>query len=123
MARKTKRNTIPYIRTCNVLFDVLSYNKALKNSIRVTKAVDECIKEGILADFLKKNKSEVISMSIFEYDEKLHEETMRKIGKKEGIEKMAKLTSILIKSNRLDDLTKASEDEEYRTLLFSEFNL
>lgn len=89
----------------------------------VTKAVDECIKEGILADFLKRNKSEVISMSIFEYDEKLHEETMRKIGKREGIEKMAKLTSILIKSNRLDDLTKASEDEEYRTLLFSEFNL
>ena len=85
--------------------------------------MDECIKEGILADFLKRNKSEVISMSIFEYDEKLHEETMRKIGKREGIEKMAKLTSILIKSNRLDDLTKASEDEEYRTLLFSEFNL
>lgn len=89
----------------------------------VTKAVDQCIKEGILADFLKKNKSEVISMSIFEYDEKLHEETMRKIGKREGVEKMAKLTSILIKSNRLDDLAKASENEEYRTLLFSEFNL
>ncbi|MBQ8166027.1 MAG: hypothetical protein IJZ96_03215, partial [Lachnospiraceae bacterium] len=78
----------------------------------VTKAVDQCIKEGILADFLKKNKSEVISMSIFEYDEKLHEETMRKIGKREGVEKMAKLTSILIKSNRLDDLAKASENEE-----------
>ncbi len=102
---------------------VRHYQKTMSLKEAVTKAVDQCIKEGILADFLKRNKSEVISMRIFEYDEKLHEETMRKIGKREGIEKMAKLTSILIKSNRLDDLTKASEDEEYRTLLFSEFNL
>ena len=98
---------------------------SLKES--VTKAVDECIKEGILADFLKKNKSEVISMSIFEYDEKLHEETMRKIGKREGIEigedRMSKLNNFLIKANRLDDLAKASNDKEYRKQLFEEFNL
>lgn len=89
--------------------------------------MDECIKEGILADFLKKNKSEVISMSIFEYDEKLHEETMRKIGKREGIEigedRMSKLNNFLIKANRLDDLAKASNDKEYRKQLFEEFNL
>lgn len=35
----------------------------------VSKAVDTCIREGILAEFLQKNKAEVISMSIFEYDE------------------------------------------------------
>lgn len=102
---------------------VRHYQKTMPLKAAVTKAVDECIKDGILADFLRKNKSEVISMSIFEYDEKLHEETMRKIGNREGIEKMAKLTSGLIKNNRLDDLAKASEDEEYRTLLFTEFNL
>ena len=31
---------------------------------------NECIRDGILADFLTQNKSEVIAMSIFEYDEK-----------------------------------------------------
>lgn len=66
-------------------------------------------------------------MSIFEYDEKLHEETMRKIGKREGIEigedRMSKLNNFLIKSNRLDDLAKASNDKEYRKQLFEEFNL
>ncbi len=41
-------------------------------------AVDECIKEGILAEFLSKNRAEVISMSIFEYDKGLEEKKLRK---------------------------------------------
>lgn len=32
-------------------------------------AASECIKEGILKDFLLQNRAEVISMSIFEYDQ------------------------------------------------------
>lgn len=39
-------------------------------------AVDECIERGILAEFLRKNKSEVIPVSIFEYNE---EETLKAI--------------------------------------------
>lgn len=35
----------------------------------VAQAVDQCIREGILSDFLRKNKAEVVPMSIFEYDE------------------------------------------------------
>lgn len=31
------------------------------------KAVDECIEEGILADFLRKNRAEVMRMSLLEY--------------------------------------------------------
>ena len=42
----------------------------------VNKAVDECIKDGILADFLKKNRAEVMLVSLFEYDE---EETRKKL--------------------------------------------
>ena len=49
-------------------------------------AVDECIKENILADFLRKNRAEVISMSIFEYDKEEEEQklqaTYEKIGEK-----------------------------------------
>lgn len=50
----------------------------------VTHAVNDCIKENILAEFLKKNKAEVVSMSLFEYDEKKHERTMMEIGREEG---------------------------------------
>lgn len=39
----------------------------------VERAVDECIHEGILADFLSRNRAEVIKMSIFEYDQELEE--------------------------------------------------
>ena len=38
----------------------------------VRKSVDECIEEGILKEFFVKNKAEVISMTIFEYDEEEH---------------------------------------------------
>lgn len=43
----------------------------------VERAVTECIREGILADFLLSQRSEVIAMSIFEYD---HEEELKKLG-------------------------------------------
>ena len=35
----------------------------------VEYAVRECIKEGILEDFLMENRAEVVAMSIFEFDE------------------------------------------------------
>ncbi len=57
----------------------------------VKYAVDECIKENILADFLRKNRTEVISMSIFEYDKEEEEKKLRKAeyeaGEKIGIQK------------------------------------
>ena len=44
----------------------MTYEEAVK------KSVDECIEEGILKEFFVKNKAEVISMTIFEYDEEEH---------------------------------------------------
>nr|WP_294660611.1 hypothetical protein [uncultured Blautia sp.] len=55
----------------------------------VELAVNECIQNNILAEFLRKNKSEVIAMSIFEYDQEEEEKKLRKAeyeaGKEEGI--------------------------------------
>lgn len=49
----------------------------------------ECIEENILADFLRKNRTEAIEVCIFEYDEKREKELIRKAeyaeGKKEGL--------------------------------------
>lgn len=47
----------------------------------------------------------------------------REQGREQGLEKMSKLNVILIKANRLDDLARASEDDEYRDKLFLEYNL
>jgi len=59
----------------------------------VRKAVEECIAQNILKDFLTEQKAEVIAMSIYEYNEEyvkkvLYEDGMaegKKEGKKEGI--------------------------------------
>ena len=52
----------------------------------VEYAVDECIKENILADFLRKNRAEVISMSIFEYEKEEEEKKLRKAEYEAGVE-------------------------------------
>lgn len=43
----------------------------------VEKAVEYCIKNGILEEFLSKNRAEAIAMSIFEYDEEKHMKSER----------------------------------------------
>ena len=68
---------------------VRKYAKRMQIEEAVERAVTECIREGILADFLSSQRAEVIAVSIFEYNE---EEEMRKIraseyknGKEDGI--------------------------------------
>ena len=51
---------------------VRKYQEQMKFELAIEKAVDECIQNGILADFLKRNRSEVLRMSIFEYDQETH---------------------------------------------------
>lgn len=52
----------------------------------VMRAVDECIEEGILAEFLMKNKAEVIKVSIYEYDKEFEEKKLRKAEYEAGVE-------------------------------------
>ena len=69
---------------------VRHYTKTMHLDQAVSKAVDDCIQEGILAEFLTSWKSEVIAMSIFEYDEKREKkkllQTERKYARLEGLE-------------------------------------
>ena len=66
----------------------------------VEQAVNDCIQSGILAEFLRKNKSEVIAMSIFEYDKEEEERKLRKAeyeaGKEEGIKVGKKETAVVM---------------------------
>ena len=69
-----------YVEKVRKNAETMSLDAAVKN------AVDECIQKGILADFLRVNRAEVIAMSIFEYDkeeeEKKLQATYEKIGEK-----------------------------------------
>lgn len=50
------------------------------------QTIAECISENILADFLKKNRAEVIKVGIYEYNEELHIQQERSDAKDEGRE-------------------------------------
>lgn len=52
----------------------------------VNRAVDECIREEILVEFLKANRAEVVALSIFEYDKEEEEKKLRKAEYEAGIE-------------------------------------
>ena len=77
---------------CPTLFEYMEYVETIRKYRRQTdldqavrRAVEECIRRGILKDFLLRNKAEVISMTIFEYDEELHLKTLYEEGVEDGI--------------------------------------
>ena len=70
---------------CQILREYAQYVAKVREYARrkeldeaVEQAVNDCIQSGILAEFLRKNKSEVIAMSIFEYDKEEEEKKLRK---------------------------------------------
>ena len=64
---------------------VRRYAKKFELADAVEQAVDECIHKNILSEFLRKNKAEVIAMSIFEYDKEEEERKLRKAEYEAGV--------------------------------------
>ena len=86
---------------CRILGEYAQYvEKVRKNAetmsldVAVKEAVDECIQKGILADFLRVNRAEVIAMSIFEYDKEEEEQKLQATYEKQGELKKAKSIAI-----------------------------
>ena len=50
----------------------------------VERAITECIREGILSEFLSRNRAEVLKVSIFEYDQELEEKKYREAEYEHG---------------------------------------
>ena len=146
------------MNTCKTLRDYAEYTERVRRYAEIMKledaverAITECIREGILSEFLSRNRAEAKRMSIYEYDEERHmrqtraegyedgeaagmkkgEEIGRKIGEEIGIKKgevsgmdrINQLTIILAKNNRTEDIIKAANDPEYQKKLLEEFSL
>ena len=97
---------------------VRKYKKTLELNEAVEKAVEECIQEGILREFLLKHRAEVVAMSIFEYDREWEEEILRKeefeAGRELGKEEERKKTE---KERYRADSEKLRADNAERELL------
>ena len=102
---------------------VRKYQKEMPFPEAVEKAIDECIKNGILAEFLRKNRAEVLRVSIFEYDEEEHMRQEREESRQEGIEQVNDLYDKLFELGRSEDVKRAIKDKEYRKKLLEEFHL
>lgn len=84
----------------------------------VELAVTQCIKEEILEEFLRENRAEVISMSIFEFDEerewKLIREDEYQYGLEEGLKegRRAYMECICKKLRKGKDIKTIAEELE-----------
>ena len=103
------------------------------------EAIDYCIDNDILKEFLKTYRSEVTkSMQLnYEFDRQLELERADAIeegleqgikqgleqGLAQGIELINQLNQILLSEGKYDELQKASKDKEYQKKLLSEYGL
>ena len=111
---------------------VREYESNLPMSKAIPKAVDYCIDNDILRDFLIKERKTIIMYSLFEYDQAEHMKYIAKEsklegkaegiieGKSEGIDLINELNSKLAELGRSDDIIKASKDHEYQKKLIRE---
>ena len=87
----------------------------------VTKAVDECISENILADFFRSNRQEVIEVSILEYTAEGHIQELQDESYNNGVANTNSLYAWLNKTGRQDDIFKAIADKAYYEKLSTEY--
>ncbi|MCM1537612.1 MAG: Rpn family recombination-promoting nuclease/putative transposase [bacterium] len=94
-------------------------------------AIADCIRQDILAEFLRTYRAEVLGMLLEEFDVKKYERSLREEGREEGIEqgieqesaRYSELICILLEQHREHDLRRAAEDPEYRKYLYEEFHV
>ena len=90
------------------------------------RAITECIREGILKEFLEKNRREAKNVSIYEYDQEKHirqereeaweagEKAGREAGEHKGEEKKIKeqIQKKLAKGKTIPEIAEALEEDE-----------
>jgi hypothetical protein len=103
----------------SILIDKIKRYTKEKGNIEdaVDRAVNECIAEGVLADFLISHKAEVMDVCLTEYNE----EQVQNAFMEDGEDRLADLQQVLLDSNRMDDLKRSIKDKAYRRQLMSEF--
>lgn len=62
-------------------------------------------------------------MFLEEYDQELHERTIRREGIEKGYEEMGELIRALLKDNRQEDLMRSLDDKEFQKKLFREYGI
>lgn len=128
-------NNLDLMEKCRILREYAEFVECAKKSISTERnrqealniAIDYCINHGILSEFLKKYRAEVLGMLLEEFDVDKYERTLKWEGREEGIEvgieRITLLTEKLLEQERLDDLKRMTKEPKYRERLFQEFGM
>ena len=121
------------MEVCHTLWEYAEYTDRVRKYAKeqpiaeaVEQAITECIREGILKEFLEKNRREAKNVSIYEYDQEKHirqereeaweagEKTGREAGERAGqINKLQELIrKKLAKGKTIPEIAEALEEEE-----------
>ncbi|MBQ8804299.1 MAG: hypothetical protein IJZ53_11740, partial [Tyzzerella sp.] len=107
------------LKACKTLGDYSEYVSRVRRYAEeipiegaVDRAIEECIREGILKDFLEKNRAEAKAMSIYEYDQEAHIRMVREDAFEEGRE--AERANTEKERQRAEDEKKRADDEKRR---------
>ncbi len=132
---------------CKVLKEYAIFVEKIKDGVRnllpvreaIEVAVDWCIENDILKEYLIKHKSEVIGMILSEYDEKKHIKNEKQIsweegriegkiegkieGRIEGENLLARLINKLLSVGKGNDIPKVTTDQKYRQELYDQYGI
>lgn len=100
---------------------VRAYTEKMPLAEAVEQAVDDCIRNGILADFLANNRGEAITVSIFEYDEEEHLKCERKEWHEIGSDNLAELLKCMMDAGKNEEVNHILHDSVYRKKLLEEY--
>lgn len=108
------------MKNCKALHDyavfvnlVRTYQRKMPLKAAINSAIDECMVTGILADFLKANKAEVLKMGLYEYDEEKHIRMEREDAREEG-QRKERETSIINIIKTSQELGSSIDDTAQR---------
>ena len=116
------------MNSCHVLQEYAQYVARVRKYVAempldeaVERAITECISEGILADFLRKNRAEVVKVSIFEYDKEKEEKKLRKAefeyGREEGRTQLLTLISQMSAGGDVDKVTQLNDPDVLEAMM------
>ena len=107
-ASRTLREYAEYI------FRVRKYAETATIEEAVERAITECIQEGILSDFLEKNRAEAKAVSIYEFDY----EKYIKMEREDAAERVLQLIQKMAEDGMLDSIPRlAKEPAFYQEML------
>ncbi len=116
------------LKQCKILGDysvyvhkVRSYAKEMPTEEAVDVAMEECIREGVLEEFLIKYRKEARMMSIFEYDEEQVMSMIREQIREEGLEQGRRQGLVIGAIEALRDF--GHDDKEIKAVVMKKYSL